>query len=315
MTTTALNVCGLTFGVQPHFWMPQFDILKSVSFHVHKGEIFGFLGPNGAGKTTTIKAILGLLTPKAGRVEVLGGSMAQATTRSKVGFMPERAIFPAHLTGFEWVMHHARLAGLKKGEARLASAQVLEQVELTDAMNRRIGTYSKGMVQRAGLAQALVANPDLLILDEPMSGLDPLGRHLIRNILEKLRDQGKTVFFSTHILPDVEQICDRVAILEGGKIRKEGPLGELLESRVEQMEFHTSQIDTHCEKALTAFELTVVKRAGNHRLMLQDPGFTNQVIDTLRSHEVAILEMTAHRASLEDLFLENMDTATQESAP
>ena len=140
----ALRIDGLTFSVQPHFWTPTLDILRGVCLEVESGEIFGFLGPNGAGKTTTIKAILGLLQPKSGTVEVLGGSMQDPSIRQRVGFMPERAFFPPHLTALEWVTHHARLAGLGAGEAKARSLDVLKQVELDESMNRKIGTYSKG---------------------------------------------------------------------------------------------------------------------------------------------------------------------------
>jgi len=302
----ALNIEGLTFSVQPHFWTPTLEILKGVCLSVEPGEIFGFLGPNGAGKTTTIKAILGLLQPKAGKVEVLGATMSDPNIRQRVGFMPERAFFPAHLTALELVKHHARLAGLNRSDAKSRSLEVLEQVKLTDSMNRKIGTYSKGMVQRAGLAQALVADPDLVILDEPMSGLDPLGRHLIRTILEELRTRGKTVFFSTHILPDVEQICDRVGILKSGVIQKSGPLNTLLGQTIEKVEFHTGLCSPTCQDALHNLGVTWIERGGTQQLTLNNPEQTNHVIDTLREHQVEIIELAAHRTSLEELFLEKV---------
>ena len=310
----ALNIDGLTFDVKPHFWTPTLEILRGVCLHVEQGEIFGFLGPNGAGKTTTIKAILGLLQPKDGRVEVLGGTMQDPSIRQRVGFMPERAFFPPHLTALEWVMHHARLAGLSRADAKARSLAVLNQVELTSTMNRKIGTYSKGLVQRAGLAQALVADPDLVILDEPMSGLDPLGRHLVRTILEDLRTRGKTVFFSTHILPDVEQICDRVGILQSGTITKSGPLHSLLGQTIEKVEIHANLCGSNCQEALRAMGVSLVERGGTHKLTLSSPDQTNSVIDTLRQHGIDIIELDAHRASLEQLFLEKVHSQQEEAA-
>jgi ABC-2 type transport system ATP-binding protein len=309
----ALNIDGLTFDVKPHFWTPTLEILRGVCLHVEQGEIFGFLGPNGAGKTTTIKAILGLLQPKAGRVEVLGGTMQDPSIRQRVGFMPERAFFPPHLTALEWVMHHARLAGLSRAETKTRALEALNQVQLSESMNRKIGTYSKGMVQRAGLAQALVADPDLIILDEPMSGLDPLGRHLVRTILEDLRSRGKTVFFSTHILPDVEQICDRVAILQAGSIKKSGPLHTLLGQTIEKVEIHTSICNPVCQEDLRQIGVSLTERGGTHKLTLPSPDETNRVIDTLRKHQVDIIELDAHRASLEELFLEKVRNNHQEA--
>jgi len=199
--------------------------VQDLSFEVCHGEIFGLLGPNGAGKTTTIKAILGLLRPDAGHVTLLGQPSSDVRVRRRIGYMPEQAYFPDQLSARELLLEHALLAGLRLAAARRRTAEVLERVGLPAARaGDRLRTFSKGMLQRVGLAQALVSDPELVILDEPMSGLDPLGRHLIKSIISELRGQGRTVFFSSHILSDIEDLCDRIGIIHRGCLLYAGDL-------------------------------------------------------------------------------------------
>ncbi|MEC9465632.1 MAG: ABC transporter ATP-binding protein, partial [Myxococcota bacterium] len=249
---TVLDVRDLEFSIQPHFWTPKRQLLRGVSLSVEAGEIFGFLGPNGAGKTTTIKSILGLIKPDRGSVQVFGDSIESLAVRRKLGFMPENTYFPEQLTSLELVTEHAKLAGLSSTEARGRAGEVLERVGLGHAMTDHLKVYSKGMLQRAGLAQALVGNPELVILDEPMSGLDPIGRREIREIMLELRERGKTVFFSTHILPDVELVCDRVALLFDGRVRKQGTLSHLLDSVQSNVEIQAEGCKPDALSALTA---------------------------------------------------------------
>lgn len=202
--------------------------VKDISFSVAEGEIFGFLGPNGAGKTTTIKALLGLITPDAGTLDLCGFPAASMGWRSMVGYLPEHPTFYDHLSGHELVTWFGRLSKMSKAAAQASAEKLLNDVGLGHAMHRRLRSYSKGMLQRAGIAQALVADPRLLILDEPMTGLDPLGRAEIRKLLLRLKSEGRTIFYSTHILPDVEMTCDRVAIVDRGEVRRVGRLDEIL---------------------------------------------------------------------------------------
>ena len=201
---------------------------RSISFDVRPGEIFGFLGPNGAGKTTTIKAILGLIRADKGSLRVLNHPPESMEWRHDVGYMPEHPTFYDYLTGREVVTWFGMLSGLNRVDAGERAARLLDRVGLSHALDRRLRGYSKGMLQRTGLASALVSDPKLLILDEPMTGLDPIGRKEIRELILSLKDEGRTVFYSTHILPDIELTCDRVAIIDKGTTRREGRLQEIL---------------------------------------------------------------------------------------
>ncbi len=210
------------------FLRKPFQAAKKISFQVEAGEIFGFLGPNGAGKTTTIKALLGLIRPDAGSLKILGHDSNSMAWRAQVGYMPEHPTFYDFLSGREIVSWFGRLSGMTRHEADKEADKHLSRVGLSHALDRRLRGYSKGMVQRTGLAAAMVSSPKLLILDEPMTGLDPIGRKDIRELILGLRDEGRTIFYSTHILPDVEMTCDRVSIIHRGETRRTGRLEDIL---------------------------------------------------------------------------------------
>ena len=202
--------------------------LNGLSLAVHQGEVFGFLGPNGAGKTTTMNVLLGFVTATAGDAWLFGVNVLQPIARQRIGYLPELTYYYKFLTAEETLRFYAKIFRVPKGEVDKRIDAVLKLVELEHARNRPIKTYSKGMQQRVGLAQALINNPDLLILDEPTSGLDPLGRMKVREIIQRLRSEGKTVFFSSHELGEVETVCDRVAILHQGELKAEGRVSELV---------------------------------------------------------------------------------------
>lgn len=296
-----LSVNRLSYAVRPHFWSARRQILHSVDFEVQAGEMFGFLGPNGAGKTTTIKAILGLLRPDAGEVRVLGGSIRDPSIRARIGFLPERSYFPEHLTGGEVVLKHALLAGLSWSDAKTRCRSLLERVGMGHARDQLLRGYSKGMLQRIGVAQALVGRPDLVIFDEPMSGLDPLGRRDIREVLTELRASGTTVFFSTHILPDVEMLCDRVTILIQGRVRRTGRLDALLSDAVDRVEIH---VDALPDPLRARFADHLAHDRGRDVILAAaSSDEANRWIDELREHAVSILRVETHRGTLEDIFV------------
>mgnify|MGYP001189001655 CR=1 FL=1 len=202
--------------------------LKELNLTVNAGEVFGFLGPNGAGKTTTMNVLLGYVNPTAGDAFLFDVSVKNPIARQRIGYLPELTYYYKFLTAEELLRFYARIFDLPRSETEKRIDQLLKLVELEHARKRPIRTYSKGMQQRAGIAQALINNPDLLLLDEPTSGLDPLGRMKVREIIQRLKDEGKTVFFSSHELGEVETVCDRVAILHNGELKMEGRVSDLL---------------------------------------------------------------------------------------
>ncbi len=205
--------------------------LNDVSLNIRDGEVFGFLGPNGAGKSTIIKILLSFILPDQGTVEILGRDVRNPSVHEDVGYLPENPYFYDHLTAMELLWFGAKTSGVTDAEFEKRANELLGQVDLIDAKNRRLRTYSKGMVQRAGLAFSLIHDPKVIVLDEPMSGLDPIGRKMVADMILSLKDKGKTVFFSTHIINDVERICDRVGIIAEGKLRYVDELKNIAKGR------------------------------------------------------------------------------------
>ena len=215
---------------------PAKRALKDLNLSVQAGEVFGFLGPNGAGKTTTMNVLLGFVSPSSGSASLFGVDVRQPIARQRIGYLPEQTYYYKFLSAEELLRFYARIFMIPRGEVEKRIDDVLSLVELQAARKRPIKSYSKGMQQRVGLAQALINNPDLLILDEPTSGLDPVGRMKVREIINRLKSEGKTVFFSSHELGEVETVCDRVAILFEGELRALGRIQELVQGKAENLE-------------------------------------------------------------------------------
>lgn len=213
------------------FWLrPTVSAVKNLSFSVKKGEVFGLLGPNGSGKSTTVKMILGLVKPDIGQVSLFGLSPQSLQARAKIGYLPELSYLHPFLTARETLKYYAGLSGLSNNEARLRTAQLLDMVGLTDAANRPVGGFSKGMARRVALAAALIGKPELLILDEPTSGLDPVSTKEVKTLVKKLAEGGMSVLTTSHLLADAQDICDRVLILNKGQSVAEGEVSSLGES-------------------------------------------------------------------------------------
>ncbi len=223
---TAISLENIHRSFKNHFWQAQKQVLKNISLEIEKGEVFGFLGPNGAGKTTTIKIITGLIRPDSGKVHIFGYAVDSPEAKRKFGFLPESPYFYEHLTGYEFLKVHALLGNCREYKKRVRN--LLKKVGLEHAANVSLQKYSRGMLQRIGIAQALITEPDLLVLDEPLTGLDPIGRKDIKDLILEQKAKGKTIFFSSHILPDAEEVCDRVGIIIDGEIVEVDRLTKLL---------------------------------------------------------------------------------------
>ena len=224
----AIEIDRLTKDFSVGFWRPRpYRALDELSLSIEKGEVFGFLGPNGAGKTTTLKLLLQLIYPTSGRAEILGKPVGEVDVKRRIGYLPESPYFYDYLTAEELLSYFASLMGYERTERRRRVSALLDEVGIAGERRMQLRKFSKGMLQRVGIAQAILNDPDVVFLDEPMSGLDPLGRRDVRNLILKLRERGCTVFFSSHVLADAEALCSRVAVLVGGSLVSAGAMADV----------------------------------------------------------------------------------------
>jgi ABC-2 type transport system ATP-binding protein len=284
--------------------------LEDLNLSVRRGEVLGYLGPNGAGKTTTLKLLTGLLKPTRGHAWLLGESIERTASRRSLGFLPEQPYFYDYLNGIEYLELAARLSGVPAGEADRRARHWLGRVGLGERPRLGLRKYSKGMLQRLGLAAALVHEPELLILDEPMTGLDPFGRRDVRDLILEQRERGVTVLFSSHILPDVEMLCDRVAIVLAGRLQRVATVGELVSGASQRIEIRCTRVPLLEAPAAWRAALTRTERAEETVFVLEVEEFLGEVLQWLLYHGVELRAVTPQRATLEELFL-----ATAEARP
>lgn len=308
--TTVIRTAGLTKVFLSDWQRRRTLAVDRLDLEVAQGEIYGFLGPNGSGKTTTLKLLLGLLEPTAGGAEIFGSSARGISHRNRLGYLPENPYFYDYLTGREFLDFCARLCGLPGAVRRERVARLLALVDIERAADLRLRAYSKGMLQRVGMAQALVGDPQLLILDEPQSGLDPAGRKQIRDLILQLRAEGRTVFFSSHILADAEMICDRVGIMNHGRLAASGRLDELLQARVHALEFRVDGLDAAARARFRErAELFLV--AGD-QVQFTLAGGAEQVPEVLAAIEAGggrVVGISPQRETLEDVFLRQVQAS------
>jgi len=276
--------------------------LEDLSMQVQCGEVFGFLGPNGAGKSTTIKLLMRLIFPTSGTARILGKSIEDVSMHQNIGYLPEQPYFYDYLTAAELLDYFARIHGLKAPERSARVERMLKKVGLDTAKKIQLRKYSKGMLQRAGLAQAILHDPEVVVLDEPMSGLDPLGRREVRDIILELKKEGRTVLFSTHILADAEMLCDRVGVIVGGKLRGVGTPGEMVGIQVQGMEI---LFEWHGTQAFPLLE-RAAKTGERYRAQLPESEVYH-ALDELKAAEARILSVAQVKPTLEDFFMNLVD--------
>lgn len=304
MAQFALELKEVSKTFRTGFTMKAVQALKGVSLTINRGEIFGYLGPNGAGKTTTLKIIVGIIFPTSGHVSVLSHPPGDIAVKQRVGFLPESPYFYEYLNAREFLDFYARLFGIPLGVRRERIRRLLKTVGLEKKADEPLRKFSKGMLQRIGIAQALINDPELIILDEPMSGLDPLGRAQVREIIQRLKEEKRTVIFSSHIIPDVEAIADRVGIIVDGKISDVGNLDQLLNERIHAVEITARNVDDKLIARLGQKKAAVRRVVGRHTVFVADgPEHANEVIDIIRAGRGAIESVEPIRMTLEDLVL------------
>jgi ABC-2 type transport system ATP-binding protein len=301
----AIRTEGLTKHYAVGFWRSRpYIALDSLSLEVGHGEIFGFLGPNGAGKTTTLKLLMQLIFPTSGHAWILDRPAGDVAMRRRIGYLPENPSFYDNVSAEELLGYFAALFGYRGAERAKRVAALLDEVGLGAERRMQLRKYSKGMIQRVGLAQALINDPEVVFLDEPMSGLDPIGRHHVRDIILRLRDRGATVFFSSHILADAESICSRVGIVAGGKLVAAGTLAEMVPFHIKGWDLVLASVPPDAPPALTARGATATMISdGRYHVVLPPTLSSDDAVALVRGTGAEIVSMNPVRDTLEDFFL------------
>lgn len=294
------------------FWGRRVTAVDGVSLEVRRGEVFGFLGPNGAGKTTTIKMLMGLIYPSGGTATLFERPVDDPAAKAKVGFLPESPYFYDYLTSQEFLRFYGHLFGLMGSTLDKRVDELLELVGMAHARDLQLRKFSKGMLQRVGIAQALINNPELVILDEPMSGLDPIGRKEVRDLILRLKESGKTVMFSSHILHDAELLCDRVAMIMKGRLVACGHVSELIAGdATHEVEMVIDRLLPEALERIRPLTSKVVLQGERIMAVLTSQQDVDRALDVIRSAKAKLVALTPHKASLEDLFIRKATGAKQ----
>jgi ABC-2 type transport system ATP-binding protein len=297
----ALEILGLAKSYSVGFWRKTLrPALHPLNLTVKEGETFGFLGPNGAGKTTTLKLLMGIIFPTSGSAKILGRDFRDPQVKRDIGFLPEQPDFYDYLTAPELLDYYAQLSGVAEAERQKRIPALLERVGLTDVGNKQLRKFSKGMLQRVGIAQAVIHDPKLIFLDEPMSGLDPIGRREMRELLQSLKDEGKTLFLTTHILSDAEALCDRVAVIHEGELRGIGVVEDLTSKTADKTEFvwQGAQVVASVSRLLAERHVT-----GDIVRAVASSADTDLLLEKLRQQGARVISVTPLHGTLEDYFV------------
>jgi ABC-2 type transport system ATP-binding protein len=313
---TALSTFELTKDYAIGFWRKRpYRALDHLTLDVEQGEVFGFLGPNGAGKTTTLKLLMRLVFPTSGRAEILGRPVGDLAVKRRIGYLPENPYFYDHLTAEELLAYFAGLFGYSAAARRARASRLLDEVGIGAERRLQLRKFSKGMLQRVGIAQALINDPELVVFDEPMSGLDPLGRRDVRSLVLSLRDRGCTVFFSSHVLSDAEALCSRVAILAKGRLVASGRLTEMLAFRTRGWEMIVAGASDEVMAAVGVHARRIVRLgAGRYSLELPLEPPPERLLDQVTAGGAQLVSLNPIRDTLEDFFVEQVTAPGLQSA-
>jgi ABC-2 type transport system ATP-binding protein len=286
------------------FWGRRVTAVDQLSLDVRRGEVFGFLGPNGAGKTTTLKMLMGLIYPTSGQARIFGHAVGDPAAKAKLGFLPESPYFYDYLTSQEFLSFYGHLFGLWGAALNKRVDELLDLVGMTHARDLQLRKFSKGMLQRVGIAQALINDPELVVLDEPMSGLDPIGRKEVRDLIFRLKESGKTVMFSSHILHDAELLCDRVAMIMKGRLVACGQVSELIQQgTTQEVEMVIDRLSPEGLEHLRVLATKVVLNGEQVMVVLSNQHQVDESLEVIRVAHAKLVSLTPHKASLEDLFI------------
>lgn len=310
-----IEISHLTKDYKIGFWFKKTRrALDDLNLEVKAGEVFGFLGPNGAGKTTTLKILMRLIHPTSGEARILGRPISDVAMRQEIGFLPENPYFYDYLTAAEYLRYAAQLFGYDRATTQAKVNRLLELVHLEDSRKIPMRKFSKGMMQRIGIAQALINDPKVVFLDEPMSGLDPVGRREVRDIIMDLRKREVTVFFSSHILSDVETLCDRVAIMNRGKLLDTGKLSDILRIEVSSLEVVVVNVRPECLQPLQAMGGQWQTIGDRVRITIADERALLDVIMIVQGDSGKVISVNPVRESLEDFFLKRIESRSSDGA-
>lgn len=303
-STVVLKTEALRKTFKVGFWGRPVTALEGLDLEVRQGEVFGFLGPNGAGKTTTLKILMGLIYPTSGRAWLFGKNVGDRDAKARLGFLPESPYFYDYLTGAEFLRFYGDLFGLSGAVVNRRISELLELVGMTHARDLQLRKFSKGMLQRIGIAQALINDPELVVLDEPMSGLDPIGRKEIRDLILRLKETGKTIFFSSHILHDAEMLCDRVSILVKGRLVAMGCVSDLVgAASTQSIEALVEGLGAEGLAQVKPFTEKITVSGDRALLVLNGQPQVDGVLDRIRAMKAKLISLTPQNSSLEDLFM------------
>ncbi len=313
MDSNAIETFSLTKIYSSAMGKKKVEALTELNLNVPRGMIFGLLGPNGAGKTTLIKLLLSITFPTSGSAKILGEDIGKYKIKTQIGYLPENHKYPPYLSGGDVLQFFGKLSGIENSHLNNKIDELLAMVKLSKWKKTKVKSYSKGMMQRLGLAQAMLNDPDLIFLDEPTDGVDPIGRKEIRDILLNLKANGKTIFLNSHLLSEVELITDRVGILNKGKLLREGSVKELTEKAEEyKLSVEGNGVENLPEEVIAKLSISKLQN-GYYSLKVKDTNELNSILDLLRSHGVVINEFSRQKNTLEEMFISLIEEAEKEN--